>query len=1039
MSRVVNDLALPIARITNRRLRRVCYLIAAIAVLAVNCSWAVAVENGRQRLILANGDHVDGSFVDSETPGEIYWQSSIFEAPLRFPISAVSMVTRSFPEQYDRAMAQAGEQTLPAENRIITRDHQDLVGRVVRIDEQSLTLESKRHGTIEVRRDQVKHVDGDAADNTSFDGTGSKSRWQVIGDRRSPDHWTESRGMLRTTVRGANLFHRVSDAKPVELNIELSGTRRPEFQIALGASEDPVALAKCVSVETWLNDLIIFSRASNRFHTVKLGEIERDSDAWSTNLRILYDPRRGYVQVWQGQRVLGEFESAPDDPDAATASFLIRNRGGELKLGTVRSRQWFDHNDGNREQLDLDRIWLRDGGVAQGRMKSLSAGDLVFAVDGQDQTYSWSNVRYVRLADAEVSDTPAGNNLNLNAGHVPAHNTPAAPVGQASATTDTAQQKLTAKSGVTRQPSEPPAGTVEILYRDGSYVRGEFLRSDVDGMWLKSAVSTSDLYCAFDGFQLITNYRAQSPTDAVRSESKLVGEGIGLSGRLANGASLTKPSWQPIYSEHAVVMSDQARAKFDLPGVIHDVGLSDLRTEVVMSTGDVLPCDLIAVGDDAVTVRCSQGDVVQIPRHLYKGSRTYGADRWIYRGFVMGDEWTVNAGVLPSLDFLPGQVSFRSQIAMAREFPLPDRFCISMDVEWFRNGQLTLGVGATKTENVLSTVSNLNITRDALARAAAEKTDDVVMVTVVYQNGRKNVIGRNDSAGYLRALQRAMSGDDMATYHASQMKQSTPQAHVDLYVDRAQRRYSVWVDGREEISWEAESVPAGNFIFLSGSCSVPAVELDTAVRISNFRVGPWAGWLLPDEQERFLTRRVGDTPDQMTHVLRAANGDSLRGRLVKVENGQVLFESRLDTMSIPLDAVLEIIELSGTEQATEPASADANGAAADGYVRLELTRYGQLVLTDVQVDERQVVGQLTGVGRVSIPRAIVQSIELGTTRHTRPSLFEAWRAIDPAPLPTDTSDDQQAVASAWLDKEAPNFKLGTLDGNNVELASLRGK
>ncbi|MCA9213384.1 MAG: TlpA family protein disulfide reductase, partial [Planctomycetales bacterium] len=185
-----------------------------------------------------------------------------------------------------------------------------------------------------------------------------------------------------------------------------------------------------------------------------------------------------------------------------------------------------------------------------------------------------------------------------------------------------------------------------------------------------------------------------------------------------------------------------------------------------------------------------------------------------------------------------------------------------------------------------------------------------------------------------------------------------------------------------------------------------------------------------DRLNRLLTRRLGARPKATTHVLRAFNGDSLRGQLLSVHNNTVTFKARLDTISIPLDKVAELIALRDTDdkKKTPPFSLELHGGSS-------------VAIKPVQVTDGLMIGESPLIGRIAVPWQVVSQMNVVGTFQRSMSDLIAWTLKEPPALPDflNPTAPPAPTQSPMVGKLAPDLELEMLDGEKVSLSDLRGK
>jgi peroxiredoxin len=170
--------------------------------------------------------------------------------------------------------------------------------------------------------------------------------------------------------------------------------------------------------------------------------------------------------------------------------------------------------------------------------------------------------------------------------------------------------------------------------------------------------------------------------------------------------------------------------------------------------------------------------------------------------------------------------------------------------------------------------------------------------------------------------------------------------------------------------------------------------------------------------------------------LRTFSGDSLRGQLLSLADDMVRFRTRSRTLAVPRERVAEIIALAATSP--EP------GTRAPRY-RVELVGGRRVSLETIRGAEGNLAGHAAGIGDFVLAGETVLRLETAA-REPPPSRYDAWRLLEPAPLPVAASDPDAGAdgpvttpPDAGIGEPAPDFSLAALDGATVRLALLRGK
>ena len=151
-------------------------------------------------LYLKNGDFVSGRMQSSDLADVMHWKSPLFEPAIQFDVHSISHISYA-PQQRNESLAvkpsnpltrgfvKLLEQIPPAPirnvpgTRVELLDGQVLYGEIVSLDDDSLMMESQRHGSLRVDRQALVEMDGFArTPSLLFEGSGNLALWSVLGE-----------------------------------------------------------------------------------------------------------------------------------------------------------------------------------------------------------------------------------------------------------------------------------------------------------------------------------------------------------------------------------------------------------------------------------------------------------------------------------------------------------------------------------------------------------------------------------------------------------------------------------------------------------------------------------------------------------------------------------------------------------------------------------------------------------------------------------------------------------------------------------------
>src|SRR5262245_65310 len=164
----------------------------ALVVAQQNAGPEQAKETTAASLHFANGDHVSGHLLDSQSPTTFAWHSDSFRQPLHFAVPVVQSI--EFQRQLDLRLAGpscfelAGAATL--------------LGALVGLDGQEAIIQTPGLGTLHLDRAIVHRFYRTSAADLVFSGPGRLDTW---GAATPPKAWRQETGHLRTDQPDATL------------------------------------------------------------------------------------------------------------------------------------------------------------------------------------------------------------------------------------------------------------------------------------------------------------------------------------------------------------------------------------------------------------------------------------------------------------------------------------------------------------------------------------------------------------------------------------------------------------------------------------------------------------------------------------------------------------------------------------------------------------------------------------------------------------------------------------------------------------------
>ena len=145
--------------------------------------------------------------------------------------------------------------------------------------------------------------------------------------------------------------------------------------------------------------------------------------------------------------------------------------------------------------------------------------------------------------------------------------------------------------------------------------------------------------------------------------------------------------------------------------------------------------------------------------------------------------------------------------------------------------------------------------------------------------------------------------------------------------------------------------------------------------------------------ERALTVPRFNRDNPPNHILVANNGDLKRGKLLSI-NGQIIeFDSKLRKLSIPIDRVARVVDVSDSNGTDERISTHATTLPhfqPKSEVRVSLIDNPLMIFEPIGVKDGQLLGRSSIYGEVSVPVDSIQYLHFGEKAKSFRSVFQEW-------------------------------------------------
>lgn len=471
-------------------------------------------------LQLTNEGFVAGELKPSDA-GLIRWQGAMFASPFEFPLNTISAIHWPPPEKRPRP---EGDFLFELSNGDV------LFGKLASLDEETITLEAPRFGTLRVERSRVHRIRRwRNGSELVYNGPNGLSEWTA-----SPkETWQGRVGSPSTEQAGSSLRADLGLPEQAAVEFEISWKSKPNFLLALGVDPDydpgkveepsprdgqaaparpgfaidnwenkaEESFQHAFRFEVWDEDLVVLRESETEADLAAIGQIAEG--AGRIHLRVYLDQKLGRILVdaADGKR-LADLTVPAHDPKAHPG-IVLTNIDGDVQLDRLIIGHW-KGTALPAVSADRPHVVRNDGSVAFGTVDHFDADARAFVILGESGE--------ARIDEDEVAA------LTLS------------------------------------PPEQDRERAVRVIYQDGVRLSGDLAKVGEDALELNIPGIAGPLHPPLDGLRSLISLQVDdkpSPPTGSGITARLELEGVDLKGSLEEGEEQTEASclhWKPLGS-----------------------------------------------------------------------------------------------------------------------------------------------------------------------------------------------------------------------------------------------------------------------------------------------------------------------------------------------------------------------------------------------------------------------------------------------------------------------------------------------------------
>ena len=357
------------------------------------------------RLVWHSGGMLPGRLIKADEQ-TLHWRADgLFGETLK--------LQRDFLQSINFATANQNSKTTEP-FAIETIDGQTVYGRVVKLDDESLTLNSDRTGEVQIDRSQIATILNLSNADNIVSGEIDFDQWQA--DRGLKKYWKiDEQGYLQSKRSDTHLYHKQKLPNSVFIELELSWQKTLDFSLGFGVPSKKRELESVPRLESWEDTLVLIY--GDEFEPV-IEEI--DNELKKLRLLIHWDRvgRRIVIHNALG-KVLASAKLEKPQPTVSSGLILTNKMGDltvehisvrDLVLGFISSQPSIQVKDKpaiNAQVKSFNgKTWLitRDDQAESETEPESNAKSLLASTEGQIETSAFYGAFLVNQPQPRVTD-----------------------------------------------------------------------------------------------------------------------------------------------------------------------------------------------------------------------------------------------------------------------------------------------------------------------------------------------------------------------------------------------------------------------------------------------------------------------------------------------------------------------------------------------------------------------------------------------------------------------------------------------------------
>jgi thiol-disulfide isomerase/thioredoxin len=281
-----------------------------------------------------DGGYGHGELIASESENHLKWHNHGFDRPFDLDLNRIRSVVRLSSASVRK------EWNADADVMLESRGRFRIMGRLLAMDEQTVTLEHGILGRVDVsRKNSLTLIGSQEFREAIYLGPQNDNKWQSVQGSGS---WTWDSATWSTNDIGSMCASDLALPAQCRIELVLSWDKRPMFIVMLGSNlpsnqENQTDLSCAARLEVWDQQLVLIRETAEVADISMLKQLADDSEV---ELSIYLDQLSGTTAVQVNNDREIHVLRVPSDLKAPLPYVAIRNLGLSLHLKEIEVHRW---------------------------------------------------------------------------------------------------------------------------------------------------------------------------------------------------------------------------------------------------------------------------------------------------------------------------------------------------------------------------------------------------------------------------------------------------------------------------------------------------------------------------------------------------------------------------------------------------------------------------------------------------------------------------------------------------------------------------